>query len=88
MTRYRGRPTVGFPARYRRLSAELGGDCPIEAGALGRLADNECSHGRLPGDQTPACGCWPQEITREPLPIAESLQVSEDRELVALGTWS
>lgn len=25
------------------------------------LADNECRHGRLPGDRTPSCGCWPQE---------------------------
>lgn len=25
------------------------------------LADNECEHGRLHGDTTPACGCWPAE---------------------------
>lgn len=30
-----------------------------------QLADDECQHGRLPGDRTPACGCWPIE-TREP----------------------
>lgn len=35
--------------------------CPIEAGLLFKLADNECSHGRLPGDRTRPCGCWPQE---------------------------
>jgi len=38
-----------------------GGACPIEAGLLGRLADHECTHGRLPGDRTPRCGCWAQE---------------------------
>ena len=37
------------------------GCCPIEAGLLGRLADHECTHGRLPGDRTATCGCWPQE---------------------------
>ena len=49
-----------FPARYRAAEREAGG-CPIEAGVLGRLADHECPHGRLPGDRTPNCGCWPQE---------------------------
>ena len=38
-----------------------GGACPIEAGLLGRLADHECPHGRLPFDRTPYCGCWPRE---------------------------
>jgi hypothetical protein len=38
-----------------------GGACAIEAGLLGRLADHECAHGRLPGDRTPKCGCWAQE---------------------------
>lgn len=47
--------------RYRAATREAGGDCPIEAGVLGRLADHECPHGRLPGDRTPKCGCWPQE---------------------------
>ena len=48
-------------ARYRAALRHAGGDCPIEAGVLGRLADHECAHGRLPGDHTPKCGCWPQE---------------------------
>ena len=38
-----------------------GGACPIEAGLLGRLADHECAHGRLPGDRTAKRGCWPRE---------------------------
>jgi hypothetical protein len=50
-----------FSARYALAMAECGGRCRIEAGALGRLADHECRHGRLPFDRTPACGCWPQE---------------------------
>ena len=54
-----GQPT--FSARYRAAEAQSGGSCPIEAGLLGRLADHECPHGRLPFDRTPSCGCWPQE---------------------------
>jgi hypothetical protein len=54
-----GSPT--FSARYTVAMVECGGRCPIEAGAIGRLADHECSHGRLPFDRTAACGCWPQE---------------------------
>ena len=49
---------VSFSARYTAAMAECGGRCPIEAGVLGRLADHECRHGRLPFDRTPACGCW------------------------------
>ena len=52
--------TPTFSARYTAW-AECGGRCPIEAGVLGRLADHECRHGRLPSDQTPPCGCWPEE---------------------------
>ena len=50
-----------FSARYTAAMAECGGRCPIEAGVLGRLADHECRHGRLPGDRTPPCGCWPRK---------------------------
>jgi hypothetical protein len=53
-----------FSARYTAAMAECGGHGPIEAGVLGRLADHECRHGRLPFDRTPACGCWPQEGQR------------------------
>ena len=50
-----------FSACYTAAMVECGGRCPIEAGVLGRLADHECRHGRLPCDRTPACGCWPEE---------------------------
>ena len=50
-----------FSARCAAAMVECCGRCPLEAGVLGRLADNECRHGRLPFDRTPACGCWPQE---------------------------
>jgi hypothetical protein len=50
-----------FSARYTATMAKRGGRCPIEAGALGKLADHECRHGRLPFDRSAACGCWPQE---------------------------
>ena len=50
-----------LPDRYRAAMRLAGGACPIEAGLLGRLADHECEHGRLPVDRTPSCGCWPQD---------------------------
>ena len=53
--------TSDFSARYTAAIATCGGRCPIEAGVLGRLADHECRHGRLPYDRTPPCGCWPEE---------------------------
>ena len=52
---------ISLSVRYRAAMSECGGRCPIEAGVLGRLADNECRHGRLPFDRTAACGCWPGE---------------------------
>ena len=42
-----------FPARYRAAMRHAE-RCPIEAGVLGRLADHECAHGRLPGDPIPS----------------------------------
>ncbi len=50
-----------FSARYAAAMVHCGGCCPIEAGELGRLADHECRHGRLPFDRTPPCGCWPEQ---------------------------
>ena len=50
-----------FADRYRAAALQTGGACPIESGVLGRLADNECAHGRLAGDRRATCGCWPQE---------------------------
>ena len=52
---------IRFSARYSAAVAACGGRCPIEAGVLGRLADHQCRHGRLPFDRTPACGCWSEE---------------------------
>lgn len=46
---------------YRAGLKLTNGRCPIEAGVIGKLADNECRHGRLPGDSTEPCGCWPGE---------------------------
>jgi hypothetical protein len=53
--------SLSFSARYAAAMGECGGRCPIEAGVLGRLADHECRHGRLPFDRTRVCGCWPEE---------------------------
>ena len=52
--------TGNFSARYTTAMLECGERSPIEAGVVGRLADNECRHGRLPLDRTSPCGCWPE----------------------------
>lgn len=49
--------------RYEQERARLGG-CPIELGVVGNLADNECEHGRLPGDPGVRCGCWGERSAR------------------------
>ncbi len=33
------------------------------------LADDECDHGRLAGDRTPPCGCWPTERMADVVPM-------------------
>jgi hypothetical protein len=52
--------------------APLAGGCPIEAGLIGSLADNECKHDRLSSDRTPPCGCWPSEVVKDP-PLVHGL---------------
>jgi transcriptional regulator with XRE-family HTH domain len=42
---------------YRLAEKYANGPCPIESGVMGRLADRECEHGNLPGEEP--CGCWP-----------------------------
>lgn len=56
---------VPLHVAYAELTAWAGG-CAIETGHIGALADNECEHERLPTDTTPPCGCWPQEVTKDP----------------------
>lgn len=51
------RDTRTYVERYRALEAQIK-DCPVELGLIGNLADNECKHGRLPGDKSAACGCF------------------------------
>lgn len=66
-----------FASRYRARMRDAGGACPIEAGLLGKLADNECRHNRLPFDRTAACGCFPQEgavIVALPAPVAPAAE--------------
>lgn len=45
-------------AAYPAVAAEVPceGECPTEAGLVGRLSDDDCAHGRPPGDRSPACG--------------------------------
>lgn len=58
--------------QYRKAQHTANGSCPLESGLVGQLADHECEHGRLPGDNTKRCGCWAEEgavlrlITPEP----------------------
>lgn len=54
-----------FADSYRDCMVALNGSCPIETGFIGKLADNECAHHRLPGDRTSPCGCWPNYETQE-----------------------
>ena len=52
-------PPQTLAERYRHVQGQIGLDwCPIEAGLLGSLADNECPHGTLPTDKVVACSCW------------------------------
>lgn len=54
-----GTMRVSFRDRYLEASTYLlASQCPIEAGLLGNYTDNECKHGRLPGDGSAACGCF------------------------------
>lgn len=48
----------GFARTYALAHNEIGA-CPIEAGVIGCLADNECAHGSLPSDRIVTCDCWP-----------------------------
>jgi hypothetical protein len=41
---------IAFTAKY--------GQCAIEAGLVGKLADHECRHGNLPSDPTVTCRCF------------------------------
>jgi hypothetical protein len=50
MPRKKPPPFTGFNA-----AGTIGHWCP------GDMADFECTHGRLPSDPGPACGCWPNE---------------------------
>lgn len=43
-----GRTVIDRPLPYQDRASQLD-------------AVNECRHGRLAGDRTPPCGCWPTE---------------------------
>ena len=67
-----------FAEALPRRHARDGRRCPIEAGLLGRLADHECPHGRLPGDRTPKCGCC-RRRTRPSSPSSAGARRTESR---------
>jgi hypothetical protein len=64
------------PEAYARLSKLCGG-CPIEAGLIGTIADNECEHERLPSDTSPPCGCWPSEVVKDPPLVIEEMPAAD-----------
>ena len=49
---------------YRDLGLTVVPPRPADAGKSFSDAELECEHGRLPGDRTPACGCWAGEMKR------------------------
>jgi hypothetical protein len=49
------------PAEARAASVLRGGGSFSPLGQSFSDVEHECEHGRLAGDRTPACGCWPQE---------------------------
>jgi hypothetical protein len=65
-----------LPEAYARLSKLCGG-CPIEAGLIGAIADNECEHERLPSDTSPPCGCWPSEVVKDPPLVIEEMPAAD-----------
>lgn len=53
-------PGVGFDAAQADSAADGYGRTSTY-GPLIPMADDECEHGRLPGDRTAPCGCYPCE---------------------------
>jgi hypothetical protein len=79
-----------LPAAYAAAVKANGGRCPIEAGALGYLADHECQHGNLPTHRHPyhACGtgvgetwrpCWPASAAAWEAALAKLADLGEER---------
>ena len=68
MATYRSNPNRRL-VRAGRLLA--GGGSFSDAGRSFSDVEHECEHGRLAGDPTPPCGCWPQEAHARCRPVAE-----------------
>jgi hypothetical protein len=66
-------PSASFPAK--------GGD-PLLDGI--RDAADECEHGRLPGDRSEPCGCWPIATQPED-PVVRRCRWSRDELLIVLA---
>jgi len=52
------RELIDLEAELERAADGRAGRAPTQ---IMNLADYECRHGRLPGDATPSCGCFPNE---------------------------
>jgi hypothetical protein len=52
---------IVVPELVRAIYRELRLAAVLEPAIRSTLADNECEHGRLPGDPSPPCGCYGTE---------------------------
>lgn len=53
-------PTVGLEAEQADAAVEGYGRSSLY-GPVYKMADDECEHGRLPGDRTDPCGCFTED---------------------------
>jgi hypothetical protein len=74
---FASRQLIDLEAELERASDGRMGRAPTQ---IMNLADYECRHGRIPGDRTPPCGCFPNErASDEPALPAETGEVIELR---------
>jgi hypothetical protein len=72
---FASRELIDLEAELERASDGRTGRAPTQ---IMNLADYECGHGRIPGDRTPPCGCFPNERAGdEPVLPAETGEVIE-----------
>lgn len=55
--------TVVVPDPFQHVGRAIEKGIAWEGVIGAHLADDECQHGRLAGDRTAPCGCWPGELS-------------------------
>jgi hypothetical protein len=74
---FASRQLIDLEAELERASDGRMGRAPTQ---IMNLADYECRHGRIPGDRTSPCGCFPNErASDEPVLPPEPGEVIELR---------